>query len=50
MARRLVDQAVVLRNRRQREAERELLWLAVQELGLADPEGPRRKADAEDVF
>lgn len=38
MAKRLVGQAVVLRNRRQREAERELLWLAVQELGLSDSE------------
>lgn len=42
MAKRLVGQAVVLRNRRQREAERELLWLAVQELGLADSDEPKK--------
>lgn len=47
VAQRMVEHAVRMRAKRARDAERELLWLAVQELGLAKPE---RGGAAAEVF
>lgn len=53
LAKKLVDHAAVMRRKRRREAELELLWLAVRELKFAGPEddGPRLgRPPREDAF